>query len=328
MKSSLPQSLYEVYGLDVLRSLPMQSGYRNHNYPAQLADGQMVNVIVYKRESDMLRTLANGHRVAEYLHTKNFPARHLYDARILQLRPGANAQYAALYEYLPGETIPWEAYTKHHIKAMGGAMSNMHALLAGQDQGNLPLAVQTLRKLCERMRAYFADEGVRVAAKHKLGGWPAEEKWGVFWAALAALSRAPAQPLHLDFVRGNVLFDTGRATVSGVLDFEKVAYGHPVVDVARTLAFLLVDCKYKTEAKVRKYFLQSGYAKRGKAVLQPLGFTLGGLPMDMLETLVDLYLLHDYYKFLRHNPYDSLRDNEHYLRTTALLLSRGGITTA
>jgi hypothetical protein len=34
-------------------------------------------------------------------------------------------------------------------------------------------------------------------------------------------------------------------------------------------------------------------------------------------------LLHDFYKFLLHNPYESLASNEHYIRTIALLKARG-----
>jgi Ser/Thr protein kinase RdoA (MazF antagonist) len=114
-------------------------------------------------------------------------------------------------------------------------------------------------------------------------------------------------------VRGNILFDD-QARITGVLDFEKTAWGHPALDIARTLAFLLVDCKYKSEDKTRKYFLISGYNKRGPAR------TPGSSPL--LEKLITTFLLHDFYKFLRHNPYESLRNNEHFVRTRDLLVQR------
>ena len=117
----------------------------------------------------------------------------------------------------------------------------------------------------------------------------------------------------MDFVRGNVLFEGSE--VVGILDFEKTAYGPVQYDVARTLAFLLVDCKYKDEAAVRRYFLQSGYTKRGAA-------TLTYYP-TILETLIELFLIHDFYKFLRHNPYESLKDNEHFTRTVSVLARNG-----
>jgi len=120
----------------------------------------------------------------------------------------------------------------------------------------------------------------------------------------------------MDFVRGNILFDEG-VHITGVLDFEKASHGHPLFDIARTLAFLLVDCKYKTEAQVRKYFLLSGYNKRGTG-----DFKITAMNARLLEQLVELFLLYDFYKFLRHNPYEALPQNEHFVRTQALLLQR------
>jgi len=132
---------------------------------------------------------------------------------------------------------------------------------------------------------------------------------------LSGCCRLPdTQQLHMDFVRGNILFEDERIT--GILDFEKTAVGHPLFDVARTLAFLLVDCKYKTEDEIYRYFLQSGYHKRGAAKLDYYP--------GLLERLVEFFLLHDFYKFLRHNPYESLNDNEHFVRTVSIL-TRGGV---
>ncbi len=110
--------------------------------------------------------------------------------------------------------------------------------------------------------------------------------------------------------------------MTGILDFEKTAYGHPVFDVARTLAFLLVDCEYKGEAKIRKYFLQSGYNKRGTVNFRNPIIKHGNRTTNLLESLIDLFLLYDFYKFLRHNPYEFLEQNHHYKRTRDILLTR------
>jgi Ser/Thr protein kinase RdoA (MazF antagonist) len=163
------------------------------------------------------------------------------------------------------------------------------------------------------MQTYFAQAGVQKALKSKLH-ISTPKHLHDHLLALDNLARTPGQqPLHMDFVRGNILFTPTTSQVSGILDFEKVAWGHPTFDVARTLAFLLVDCKYKTEPKIRKYFLHSGYNKRGKAT-----FTGGA----NLEKLIDMFLTYDFYKFLLHNPYESLPDNEHFVRTQALLHER------
>jgi len=164
------------------------------------------------------------------------------------------------------------------------------------------------------MHRYFNDRDVINAAAHKLHVRTIPRD---FAHTLAACQHLPGrQALHMDFVRGNILFEDTQ--ISGIIDFEKAAVGSPLFDIARTLAFLLVDCKYKPEDKIRKYFLRSGYLKRGKTVLT--NYTIDG--KSALDELINFFLMHDFYKFLRHNPYEALEQNEHYIRTKALLLKR------
>ena len=197
-----------------------------------------------------------------------------------------------------------------HIKQLGAALSDMHYALKGLPQKDLPFVIDECRALLKRMEKYFDNEGVHDALAGKLG--LAILDTTRLRPALTASIELPAQALHMDFVRGNILFDSG-PTVTGILDFEKTAWGPVVFDIARTLAFLIVDCKYKTEAKVRKYFLHSGYNKRGQAKFESTA---------LLEDLLNFFLLHDFYKFLRHNPYESLEQNEHFVRTRDFLLKR------
>lgn len=292
--------------------LTAQKGYRNYTFPIT-HDNSLLNLIVYKHEPQMLPRIKNAHYVADFLAKQGYPARRTADPRILQMRGQNVLRYAALYHYLPGKTIPWEAYTMEHIKQLGAMMSDMHLALKSLPQRELLFVIDECRALLGRMEKYFADDGVHDALASKLGlaVLDTTEMRPAFTEAVDM----PAQALHMDFVRGNILFD-GHDTslkISGVLDFEKAAWGPIVFDIARTLAFLIVDCKYKDEAKVRKYFLHSGYNKRGGN-----HFT----PTPLLEVLVDFFLLHDFYKFLRHNPYDSLPKNEHFVRTRDFLLKR------
>jgi len=310
MSKVLVQRILQQYGLhpEIVRGV--QKGYRNHSYAVDLGGGRTLNLIIYKREEEILSRIKNANRVADFLAGKGFPARRTADGRIVTMKAGDFVKYAALYDYLPGKTIPWEAYTMDHIKQLGAAMSNMHAALKPLQQGNLPFVIDECRRLMTRIEKYFADEGVHDALAGKLG--LALFDTTRIRPALTASIDIQAQALHMDFVRGNVLFG-GEDEITGVLDFEKTAWGPPVFDIARTLAFLIVDCKYKNEAKVRKYFLHSGYNKRGQAEFQP---------SELLEDLLDFFLLHDFYKFLRHNPYESLKHNEHFVRTRDFLLKR------
>ncbi|HUC90159.1 MAG TPA: phosphotransferase [Patescibacteria group bacterium] len=332
----LTTSLFEAYGLTPEKLLPAASGYRNIILPAILEDGNTVTAIIFKSEPGILETVRRADAVSEYLADQGFAVRQRLDRRIILLnKKTPRPRYAAIYSYLPGQTIPWEAYTQGHIKALGKTMSDMHAALATYSHADtgLPDVEKIYGQTLGRMTNYFGNSGVRKAMKAKLAVSINPKQLKTYAELLKQCRSLPSrQVLHMDFVRGNILFDDeqdqdGLAHISGILDFEKTAIGHPLFDIARTLAFLLVDCKFKTSDQVQKYFLYSGYAKRGKAKLPALRVNLNNNQVALLELLVDVFLLHDFYKFLRHNPYESLRKNEHYVRTRNILLERGLVQT-
>jgi len=328
MDDTALREVFALYGVTVRRFLPPQKGYRNTSYPALLADNRQVNFILYKNEPGMPQRIKRIHAVSLFLAAHYFPVRHPLTGQILQLQTAKTTRFGALYGYLPGATIPWEGYTKNHIKLVGMAMGKMHARLREfEPPGNS--AAREYMQLVDRMRTYFEDENVARALEEKTKVAISPGKvFPRLQKLLAYCDTLPdQQALHLDFVRGNLLFRpaqkndlfaVGDIALSGILDFEKTAFGPPIVDVARTLAFLLVDCKFKTPEKVRKYFLHSGYNKRGGGAAIPLDSPL-------LEELVMLFLIHDFYKFLRHNPYEFLQANEHFTRTRDMLLFLGVI---
>jgi Ser/Thr protein kinase RdoA (MazF antagonist) len=289
------------------------------------------NLIIYKNELGILQRVRNANAVSGYLARRGVPARTLADVRILKLSSPTSRRYAALYDYLPGDTIPWEAYTRRHLVLLGCTMSDMHHQLADippHVAQTLPRATDELRVANHRMADYFSAPGVQNAAARDLHFAVPSTLPRRFSAIITITARLPHnQPLHMDFVRGNVLF-LGTAThpeLSGILDFEKVACGPPIIDVARTLAFLLVDSKYKSPYHIRKYFLSSGYNKRGQASCLPIRIHASSRTINLLEELVTYFLVYDLYKFMRHNPYQSLAGNEHYTRTISLLQGRGVI---
>ena len=279
----------------------------------------MVNLIIYKREPGILAKIQHANYVSNYAALHGLPARQSISPRIAQLQGVNSVAYASLYNYMPGTTIPWEAYTMKHLKQLGATMGKLHVTLKPLPRRNMPLIADENRALLKRMRDYFATDGVRTAVASKLG--LSVTSTPQLQSAIDACAQLPAQALHMDFVRGNILFDNGvdGPAITGILDFEKTAWGSPLFDIARTLAFLLIDCRYKPEAKIRKYFVQSGYQKRGQNIFQA---------SQLFENLIDFYLLHDFYKFLRHNPYESLEQNEHFVRTRDFLLKRNIIAPA
>lgn len=312
-RSILPDVL-EMYDIKYQQIFDHQKGYRNEIWPILTTDNKMINVTFYKREDGIVDRIRRADKVSEFLAEVGMPARKRFDKRILTLKNKNTTTNVSVYEYLPGNTIPWEAYTMEHIKTLGETMSNMHELMSRIHTSGFPSVYEEYLTIIDRMKKYFADEQVVKAISRKLELKINIKKLDEYAELLDQYSMLPGQQvLHMDFVRGNVLFN--ETEIAGILDFEKTTIGHTVVDIARTLAFLLVDCKYKKPEKVIKYFLYSGYLKRGNN--KDIGNN------ETRVKLMEMFLFYDFYKFLRHNPYESLHLNEHYNRTKDILVKRG-----
>lgn len=317
------------FGLDTQSVGPLQKGYRNESYAITLESGETVNLLFYKREPDSMARIRQADVLSEAAAQANYPVRHRHDKRTLQIKTSRGVSYAALYNYLPGATIPWESYSRGHIKLLGWAMSDLHAL---PTSGNTNRISNEIDELLERMKAYLCNPDVKGAMEVKLSLTLHPAVFGQLHRLLMALEQSTeVAPLHMDLVRGNALFAPASPTdtwqvknvaLTGVIDFEKASAGPPIFDIARTLAFLLVDCPLYSAAKIEKYFITSGYNKRGTSQFNYTEITGGYTHRQLLRGLVGLFLLHDFYKFLRHTPYESLAENHHYTCTRDMLIQR------
>lgn len=327
--------IINTFGIEGVEIADVQKGYRNESYRLSMKSGERINLIIHKVEPDALERIRSADYAAEFLLAADFPVRTRFDARTLKISDGRRDVYAGLYSYIPGKTIPWEAYTKNHIKLLGWAMADMHGVWKSRRAASDFRITHELDSISRRMERYFADSNVRSAVKHKLKIALSAN----FKAHRSLFNQFDTTPgsdehiLHMDLVRGNVLFDStgstpwviGGLALTGVIDFEKAATGHPVFDIARTLAFLIVDCANKDQRSIVKYFLQSGYNKRGGGSVTPSNFIVSLPTHSVLTVLIGFFLLHDFYKFLRHTPYESLSGNHHFIRTRDILIDYGMI---
>ncbi len=321
MYATIVPQVLEKYGITYTRVGQPQKGYRSESYAVHTKNSDVLNLIFFKKEPHILPRINRADHASLIAHGAGLPVRIRYDDRILRVKEDT---YAGIYTYLPGQSLPWEAYTKKHIKILGIAMADLHRAWRDASPSDAYHVRDELLPLLDRMEAYFADENVRTAMHAKLLVTLHSDFDDYRKVVTHVSSLADQQIVHMDMVRGNILFggaaqdDRWRIddiALTGVLDFEKSALGHPVFDVARTLAFLLVDSP-KPHSKIYQYFLDSGYVKRGGASLPD---------SRLLTPLIRLFLLHDFYKFLRHTPYESLHLNHHYRQTCDLLLGYGMI---
>lgn len=311
LKTGLARLLgVEISGLDFLAK-----GYRNSCYLVRLASGQELKgeqqlvLIVYKKESTILQKIKRAGKLGKALRIGGLPARTpVSDIIKLDHTP----TYACLYNFLPGQTLPWEAFSKNHIKAIGQTMAKLH--LAGRDVKLDHSAVTDFEQSIETSLRYLDRVEVKSALQQKLGlTMHTTALKTALPKLISILTSLPQINLHMDLVRSNLLFSPDKQ-ISGILDFEKCGQGPAVLDITRSLSFLLVDVEAKTPEKIVKYFIRSGYLKAA-----PTGSNM--INLKLVNLLVNCFLVYDFYKFLKHNPYESLHDNRHFLRTRSYLIS-------
>lgn len=333
LEPSYISRIFSMFGYDDAVVQDVRSGYRNTSYAAEASNSLMLNLLIHKSEPDALPRIRRTNTLGELLSEAGIPVRAPHDTRIVRIMVAGRPYHASLYNYLPGQTIPWEAYTMKHLKLLGWALGSLHAATRSLPNEQYPSVYDEYNAILGRMQIYFGNDQVAQAMGEKLGLQLRPEMLSMYESFLQACQKLPgAQLLHMDFVRGNVLFGDlstdspfrlGSVTLTGIIDFEKAAVGHPLFDVARTLAFLLVDCAAKTHGQIYKYFLQSGYIKRGGCTLSQTTVMINERTYDVLETAISMFLLYDFYKFLRANPYEALHENHHYMRTRDILVERG-----
>jgi Putative homoserine kinase type II (protein kinase fold) len=309
------------YNVNPVKIYDEEHGYRNKSYHVRTSQDDL-NLIIYKNEPGILERIKRADALSEIAHRQGLPTRRLYSDEILCLKSKTKTTYARLYYYLPGETIAWEMYTMKHIKLLGQAMSDLH-FVTKDSQTQLPKATDELLDQLNYICEYFTDEKITSAIQKKLNIKIDHSIFKRFEKTILTAGELESQPLHLDLVRGNVLFDKssvdslwklGDLAVSGLIDFEKCARGNVTFDLARTYAFLLTDCSRKTPEKIYKYLIHSGYNKYGKSRTT--------LNKCLFDELVSYYLFYDFYKFLEHNPYEFLNQNHHYEQTKSKLITR------
>ena len=309
--------IIKFYKLEPVEFLEPQKGYRNKSFAFRASDGKWYNLILFKNEIGILDKIKNSNFISNYLAKRHLLVRSSV-GKILKLKSKSTVRYVCLYNYLEGKTISWDSYTKKHLKNLGRYLAlvhnNLYGIVLNKNLKFIKFDVLAKKQILS-MQNYFIDINVVDSLKNKLKIKVDINKIKFNFESIGNIDYKESSVIHLDFVRGNVLFDS-EANVTGIIDFEKVCLGRYVVDIARTLAFLLVDCKYKKGDEIRKYFIHKGYVKKG-------GGFLSEYDLELLNTLVLYFLIYDFYKFLLHNPYEDLKKNEHFLKTLSILISNG-----
>ncbi|MEP7104164.1 MAG: phosphotransferase [Candidatus Dojkabacteria bacterium] len=304
--------LYEYFPSKGYRNLPLKLKTKSKSY----------TLIIYRNHEDIHNIISNANEFSEYLHNHNFPSRKIIRTikgeSEIKLNGKSRKYFACLYEYIEGETIPWEAWTRKHLILLGKSMSEIHNIGKDFPLMKLSSVEKVLEQQLKSLDSYLFDHKIQKTLQSKLNINIDETNFKIFHTKLEKILKetkdSSKTTLHMDLVRGNLIFENKakELKLSGVIDFEKVTKGSSIYDIARTFAFLLTDCKYKTDREIIYNFLYLGYLDSRRTEFNKEF-------KNDLPILVNFFWIYDFYKFLKHNPYENLNRNEHFVRTVARL---------
>lgn len=301
----------------------LAGGYRNFVWRLHDMKGTSYCLVIYKSEPNIAAKISAAHASAAATAKTGLPVRlPIYNVNqrteVIQLTTQrANSvrnsepiqRLAVLYPFLSGETLPWNGFNAGHLHNLGRALALIHQSELMTEKDKLPVVETSLLVQLESSWEYINSESRRDALKTKL-------KLSVDLEKLAELLNQmkdfdwednPRRLLHLDLVRSNLLFK--KEELTGIIDFEKTAIGPVELDVARTLAFLIVDQHHKSPSQIWRSLYLNGYLATGKQKLNRAN----------LKLFTYYFWWYDFYKFLLHNPYEDLPKNWHFRRTVAKL---------
>ncbi len=327
-----------------------KQGYMNYTVRIEIIKGNDKNLytgVFYNinryHDQYAFNFLTEIYEFSKFLYDNKLPTRTAVSNKKGELLTWINEKRLfGLYNYLEGETIPWESYTRRHLHALGQRLVEFHKLgmsyLQKRQIKYIPSWREYVKVDYKKMRAYFIENSETIGMK--LNFAIDFDKLNKVYQKISIDKRAMDSStevidkqgneelvikdvdeensrmrtiLHMDFVRSNILFSDKKQgeyyPITGILDFEKVLVGSVLPDLGRTLAFLFVDCKYKSYDRVLYEFLKKGYCQSVKVKFREI------------YVYMLYFLVRDMWKFLQSNPYESLSKNEHYNRTKSLLLN-------
>lgn len=196
----------------------LYGGIRNAVLFVKLSEGEGYTLTIYKPDPEAERRVRKVIGILSYLSSQNFPV-----PRVIKTKEGET--------YFSKEILGAERLVTLSRFIRGRKVfpyGKKHLFEAGKMLSRLHLA------LCEYPDKDELDE---ISFDDRFSG--------------------PETVLHLDFARGNLLFDEQENIVC-ILDFEEAAWGAPIIDVAEALAVHFKDRKNLTTTEIESVFIE-GY---------------------------------------------------------------------
>lgn len=219
----------------------LYGGIRNAVFLLNTSRGDFV-LTIYKPAPSAKKRVKRNLKIYTFLKPQGLPVPEMVPAKNGRLFVNrfilGVERFVSLHKYIGGYKI--FPYSEDDLFAMGKMLSNFHSCLRTFPEQGI------LRLIPEEIAATETFAGSNTV-------------------------------LHMDFARGNVLFE-GRGDISVVLDFEEAMWGPPILDISKSLALISKDNKMIDFDFVKGKFFE-GY-REGSTTLTDV---------DKLESLVEYF---------------------------------------
>ena len=214
MSNEVVRNAIDTFGLNIRSIDPATESFSSIVRVLTLSCGEKVVLKVPTSANKLIREC----KALKALGNVNFVPKLLFQ---VQEQDGLSA---LIMEWLPGQPLPLEAYTRAHCEQVGEALAELHSAPYPNDNK------MDVSGWWDELRAQIKTHLDYCRASGDHGDWQRIED------ALANAGERFSYDLdlgftHFDYREGNILFDG--SSLSGVVDFESSRYGSVVLDFAK-----------------------------------------------------------------------------------------------
>ncbi|PAE27151.1 homoserine kinase [Paenibacillus sp. 7884-2] len=234
--ADLTATCSHLFGFTLLKAEPIKRGWLNLKWKITTDSGvfllKQYNKERFKKynQEDLLFAFEQQTR----LFAHGLPCPNLYTYRGSSFLKSAKGEHFLLMDYYDGKILPSGSLTKHQLYDLGRLTGKMHCIL---NDGSLRRAsrAQFIPPSIKERLAHWEDtkkRAITTGKEHLLPLFEAQAT-ATETVCLEALHTNDTGWAHRDLWVDNVLFK--RNDVAAILDFDRLKYDYPQLDVARAI---------------------------------------------------------------------------------------------
>ncbi|EJL40001.1 putative homoserine kinase type II (protein kinase fold) [Brevibacillus sp. CF112] len=240
--ADLTEAVAQFFGLTISKATPINRGWLNLKWKISTEDGSFL-LKQYNKDRFALyhsADLALAFSQQARLHAAGLPCPKLLAHAGQFLLESAGKERFLVMEFCPGTLVPPGIANAAQMYELGRATGTMHRLLNDGTAGTQKSPQFTPPRREERLAHWHSVyDQAKAAGKPQLLD---KIEWQIRATERVDLERFTALPCgwaHRDLWADNILFRAER--VAAILDFDRLKYDYPALDVARAVLSYALD---------------------------------------------------------------------------------------